>query len=55
MVKAIQSSSPSHLAVRDSLAPPFWRDRFGAAVLAQDILAQDILAQRDTQYILCTI
>jgi len=22
------------------LAPPFWRDRFGAAVLAQDSLAQ---------------
>ena len=27
-------------SVRDSLAPQFWRDRFGAVVLAQDVLAQ---------------
>ena len=26
--------------VRDVLAPPFWRDRFGATVLAQDVLAK---------------
>ena len=25
---------------QDSLAPPLWRDRFGAAVLAQNVLAQ---------------
>ena len=25
---------------QDILKPPFWRDRFGAAVLAQDDLAQ---------------
>ena len=32
-------------AVRDVLAQPFWRDRFGATVLAQDVLARAVLAQ----------
>ena len=29
------------MSVRDVLAPPFWRDRFGATVLAQDVLAKN--------------
>ena len=35
-----------HCAVRYVLAPPFWRRRFGAAVLAPAVLAPDTLAPR---------
>jgi hypothetical protein len=39
----IRRFDPFGSAKQDVLAPPFWRDRFGATVLAPTVLAQSRL------------